>query len=955
MRPKTGHELKHGAAHTIELLKDQTTLIFDPSDPSSHEVSVAAGGTAHRQKNVAFCFDCVLGPEANQEQVYDRTARDTIPAVLDGFNASVFAYGQTSAGKTFTMLGDRERGEGVMVRAMRDLFAALEQEAAKRQSMAAAGRSVDYSLTFSYLEVYNEMIFDLLSESPPPAGGLDLQDGTDGEVVVQHLSEEKPKSVEHVMSLLERGNARRAQSATDANENSSRSHAVLQIQVRRTEKKSVGGKVKTIIRKSKLSMIDLAGSERAKATVGREASLRKEGQNINKSLLALGSCINALSQGMTHVPFRDSKLTRLLKDTLGGNCKTVMIANVSPCVSNFEDTYSTLNYAKRAKTIKVTLTKAQLAVASASDNFNLAQIEALREENERLKEMLRGKGPAAVPPTVSIPTAPVAPPIPPAEEQMQQCLAACGAIQKQAEQLYGRRLGFHKLAFSAWVKCQWARVRVQLLAHQMESCRDKSELQALQRSKEAAESQMSVFEFDMSSSRRQIASVEADIARLRDQTGEQWAVFGPRMTGLRENALLLIEIQEANCEREMLRRECNVLRVLAESGWEIHQDSVAPDTPQMTSRTPVSLRLRTGSPGFKMPSKRLDFAAADEPSVAVASSVAPAMQSPPSRKAAATASPAALKQPLPKRAMSDEKVFFSLQPAAAAAPAVEAAPPAPVHKPSPPDDVPPQIRSFGSSLSMLQAAFGPSEGLSNVSLSNVSLNSLSLNGSSLSVSQPAMSDHSPLSVAMVPPAPSLRQLSLDDPEALASHAAPPDRSPSVPAAPTAAVGPAMAPRSGVQERLRKMLKARMAAKRDDEPTPGIPMSPSQASLTSPRAEQLAWSPVVAGAPQPDDTLGSVSDLSLMLGDKLGKVSLSFRDEDFAVVDEARAILETRERKIDALKLDIQQLHETVAAKSPARRKGSAGVTDEENLVNKAPSLIPRPGTRSRPGRVLARK
>jgi kinesin family protein 18/19 len=364
VRPKTANELQRGVGHTIELFNG-TTLIFDPSDaPLDVSLLPGATGPVHRQKNVAFSFDSVLGPEATQEHVYDKI-RDVIPSLLEGFNSSVLAYGQTSAGKTFTMLGDRFKGEGVMVRSMRDLFLALDEQ---KRTSAAGGKNVEYALSFSYLEVYNEQILDLLAAAPAPVGGLELQDGTEGDVVVLGLSEHKPHSVEEVMSLLERGNANRSQSPTDANETSSRSHAVLQVHVRRTERKSIAGKVKTIIRRSKLSMIDLAGSERAKATVNREVSLRKEGQNINKSLLALGNCINALSQGSNHVPFRDSKLTRLLKvfrlafffflfeffekDSLGGNCRTIMIANVSPCISNYEDTYNTLNYAKRAKNIK---------------------------------------------------------------------------------------------------------------------------------------------------------------------------------------------------------------------------------------------------------------------------------------------------------------------------------------------------------------------------------------------------------------------------------------------------------------------------------------------------------------------------------------------------------------------------------------------------------------------------
>jgi hypothetical protein len=344
----------------------------------------------------------------------------------------------------------------------------------------------------------------------------------------------------------------------------------------------------------------------------------------------------------------------------------------------------------------------------------------------------------------------------------------------------------------------------------------------------------------------------------------------------------------------------------------------------MANRTPVSLRLRTGSPGFKLPSKRLNFASAEEAPVVAAAAVAPApvaaavavvvVASPPSRKTAVAVSP--LKQPQPRRAMSDEKMFLNLQPA----PVAEA--PRAVNV-SASDEVPAEIRSFGSSLSMLQAAFGSVEGLSNVSLGSLSLDGSS--SSSTTLPDGVLNQPSPPLVSSAPFAPS--------------------------------VGPAMAPRSGVQERLRKMLKARMAARRDDESSAGVVRSPSHASLTSPRIEQqMAWSPVIAGAFAPDDTLGNVSDMSLMLADKLGKVSLSFRDEDIAtVVDEANAILEAKERKIDSLKLDIQQLHETVAAKSPVRRKGSVGTVDEENLVNKAPSLIPRPGTRSRAGRVLSRK
>lgn len=186
MRPKTSGELSRHAGHTVELLNDATTLIFDPSEADAANTTLQQGsGPVHRAKNQAFCFDCVLGPEASQEHVYANTAKEVIPSLLDGFNASVFAYGQTSAGKTFTMLGDRLKGEGVMVRALKDLFDAISQ---KQQAHATAldqggTRADEYQLVFSYVEVYNEMIRDLLASDPAAsAKELELRDAPDGDV-----------------------------------------------------------------------------------------------------------------------------------------------------------------------------------------------------------------------------------------------------------------------------------------------------------------------------------------------------------------------------------------------------------------------------------------------------------------------------------------------------------------------------------------------------------------------------------------------------------------------------------------------------------------------------------------------------------------------------------------------------------------------------------------------------
>ena len=150
------------------------------------------------------------------------------------------------------------------------------------------------------------------------------------------------------MSLLRYGNSNRTQHPTDHNAESSRSHAVFQVWIKQSDR--VAG-LSSNVKMAKMSLIDLAGSERGCAT-GHSGERFREGNNINRSLLALGNCINALAEGRRHVPYRDSKLTRLLQDSLGGNCKTVMIAAVSPSASSFEDTYNTLKYADRAKNIK---------------------------------------------------------------------------------------------------------------------------------------------------------------------------------------------------------------------------------------------------------------------------------------------------------------------------------------------------------------------------------------------------------------------------------------------------------------------------------------------------------------------------------------------------------------------------------------------------------------------------
>ena len=327
-------------------------------------------------KEKRYVFDHAFGPDATTEQVYGATTKFLISGVMQGYNATVFAYGATGTGKTHTMIG-HEHDPGIMVLAMRDFFAAV---------LANAQESTT-NCKLSYLEVYNEQIHDLLAggSSEPSASKLDLREDPVKGASVAGISEVEASCAEEVMELLERGNRHRVTESTAMNVTSSRSHAVLQIMVETRERT---GSTQHAVRLGKLSLIDLAGSERAQQT--RNVGTRlTEGANINRSLLALGNCINALAGNSrsAFVPYRDSKLTRLLKDSLGGNSRTVMIVNVSPAAEYAEESLNTLKYANRAKNIKTKLSRNVLNV-----NYHVAQykeiIAGLREEIGALKERL---------------------------------------------------------------------------------------------------------------------------------------------------------------------------------------------------------------------------------------------------------------------------------------------------------------------------------------------------------------------------------------------------------------------------------------------------------------------------------------------------------------------------------------------------------------------------------------
>ncbi|XP_018423729.1 PREDICTED: kinesin-like protein KIF19 [Nanorana parkeri] len=369
IRPINETELMEGATIIAHKVDEQMVVFRDPMEDPDDILR------ANRSREKSYMFDVTFDYTANQETVYRLTTKGLIEGVISGYNATVFAYGPTGCGKTYTMLGT-DREPGIYIRTLNDLFKAIEE----------TSDDMEYEVIMSYLEIYNEMIRDLLN---PSLGYLDLREDSKGVIQVSGITEVSTINAKEIMQLLMKGNKQRTQEPTAANKTSSRSHAILQVTVRQKNR------IKNItqeVRMGRLFMIDLAGSERASQTQNRGQRM-KEGAHINRSLLALGNCINALSDrgGNKYVNYRDSKLTRLLKDSLGGNSRTVMIAHISPANSAFEESRNTLTYADRAKNIKTRVKRNLLNVS-----YHIAQyttiISELRNEIQRLKEKIDEQG-----------------------------------------------------------------------------------------------------------------------------------------------------------------------------------------------------------------------------------------------------------------------------------------------------------------------------------------------------------------------------------------------------------------------------------------------------------------------------------------------------------------------------------------------------------------------------------
>lgn len=389
-RPLSQKEINKGCKEIIKVQEN-----------GGKTIHVEALDAQHQEKD--FTFDFCYFKDSTQEQVYSDLGRPMISQAMEGFNGTIFAYGQTGSGKSHSMTGN-DSDKGIIPRINDDLWSCINKNL--KSSTSTTG-DMKYMVTVSFLEIYNEVVKDLLN---PSEKALKIRESPQLGIYVEGLCELIVRDSADVLKLIEQGNTVRRVAATNMNEQSSRSHSCFTIKLEQkttttSNNSTVGGNsngntVREQLIKAKVNLVDLAGSERASKT-GASGSTLKEGANINMSLMALGNVINALSGASEggnsnlnstttkkHIPYRDSKLTRLLQESLGGNSATVMLAAISPADYNYEETVGTLKYAYRAKSIANAVVR--------NEDMSERLIKDLKNEIEQLKLQMAAAAAAAV-------------------------------------------------------------------------------------------------------------------------------------------------------------------------------------------------------------------------------------------------------------------------------------------------------------------------------------------------------------------------------------------------------------------------------------------------------------------------------------------------------------------------------------------------------------------------------
>ncbi|XP_052606326.1 kinesin-like protein KIF1A isoform X14 [Peromyscus californicus insignis] len=390
VRPFNSREMSRDSKCIIQM-SGSTTTIVNPKQP--------------KETPKSFSFDYSYwshtSPEdinyASQKQVYRDIGEEMLQHAFEGYNVCIFAYGQTGAGKSYTMMGKQEKDQqGIIPQLCEDLFSRIND---------TTNDNMSYSVEVSYMEIYCERVRDLLN--PKNKGNLRVREHPLLGPYVEDLSKLAVTSYNDIQDLMDSGNKARTVAATNMNETSSRSHAVFNIIF--TQKRHDAETNITTEKVSKISLVDLAGSERADST-GAKGTRLKEGANINKSLTTLGKVISALAEmdsgpnknkkkkKTDFIPYRDSVLTWLLRENLGGNSRTAMVAALSPADINYDETLSTLRYADRAKQIRCN------AIINEDPNNKL--IRELKDEVTRLRDLLYAQGLGDITDTNTVPGGP---------------------------------------------------------------------------------------------------------------------------------------------------------------------------------------------------------------------------------------------------------------------------------------------------------------------------------------------------------------------------------------------------------------------------------------------------------------------------------------------------------------------------------------------------------------------
>ncbi|XP_063143162.1 kinesin-like protein KIF1B isoform X19 [Rattus norvegicus] len=370
VRPFNSRETSKESKCIIQMQGNSTSII-NPKNPKE----------APKSFSFDYSYWSHTSPEdpcfASQSRVYNDIGKEMLLHAFEGYNVCIFAYGQTGAGKSYTMMGKQEESQaGIIPQLCEELFEKINDN---------CNEDMSYSVEVSYMEIYCERVRDLLN--PKNKGNLRVREHPLLGPYVEDLSKLAVTSYTDIADLMDAGNKARTVAATNMNETSSRSHAVFTIVF--TQKKQDPETNLSTEKVSKISLVDLAGSERADST-GAKGTRLKEGANINKSLTTLGKVISALAEvskkkkKTDFIPYRDSVLTWLLRENLGGNSRTAMVAALSPADINYDETLSTLRYADRAKQIKCN------AVINEDPNAKL--VRELKEEVTRLKDLLRAQG-----------------------------------------------------------------------------------------------------------------------------------------------------------------------------------------------------------------------------------------------------------------------------------------------------------------------------------------------------------------------------------------------------------------------------------------------------------------------------------------------------------------------------------------------------------------------------------